>query len=63
MVICFATADHMESLLATVWFLKQWCNFLIVYQNKNLHMDALMNVKNTHASFDIIQQHVMPIAK
>lgn len=26
MVICFATADHMESLLATVWFLifKNW---------------------------------------
>lgn len=57
------TLSYSICLIATVWFLKQWCNFLIVYQNKNLHMDALMNVKNTHASFDIIQQHVMPIAK
>lgn len=57
------TLSYSICLIATVWFLEQWCNFLIVYQNKILHMDALMYVKNTHASFDIIQQHVMPIAK
>lgn len=30
---------------------------------KKTHMEALMYVRNTHASFDIIQQHVMSIAK